>query len=160
MAVIEIAEERVIAAPAARVYRSIADYDEHQRFLPPAFSDFRIEEGGVGAGTVMRFNVRAGGMTRAAHHRVSEPEPGRVLTESEIGADMATTFTVTPEGDMSRVRIVTRWTAGGVRGFVERLLAPRMLRALYRDELARMERYVVENPEGAPRAAQLVASGH
>ena len=45
--------ERVVGAPAELVYRCIADFDRHHpRFLPPAFSQFRVEEGGVGAGTV------------------------------------------------------------------------------------------------------------
>ena len=149
MVTIEITAECAIAAPAARVYRSIADYEEHQHFLPPAFSDFQIEEGGVGAGTVMRFNLRLGGRTQTARQRVTEPEPGRVLTEAETGSDLTTTFTVTPEGDTSRVRIVTTYTRGGLRGRIERAIVPRMLGGLYRDELARMERYVVEHPEYA-----------
>ena len=37
--------------------------DHHPRFLPPAFSDFQVESGGVGAGTVTRFKIRpAGGL--------------------------------------------------------------------------------------------------
>ena len=45
MAELRTAAERLIAAPPDRVYRYIADYREHHpRFLPPAFSDFRVEE--------------------------------------------------------------------------------------------------------------------
>ena len=66
MAEIRVSAERSIAAPAARVYRLIADYREHHpRFLPPAFSDFQVERGGVGAGTVIRFRLAAGGRNRA-----------------------------------------------------------------------------------------------
>ena len=40
-------------APAEVVYGYLADMREHHpRFLPPAFEDFKVESGGVGAGTV------------------------------------------------------------------------------------------------------------
>ena len=74
--------------------------------------------------------------------RAEEPEPGRVLTESDTGSSLVTTWTVTPEGRDSRVRIETRWQgAGGVGGFFERLFAPRVLRRIYTDELERLDRY-------------------
>ena len=141
--------ERRIAAPPDRVYGYIADFREHHhRFLPPAFSDFRVEEGGVGAGTIASFRITAGGRSRSYRTRVAEPEPGRVLTESDLDSSLVTTFTVTPEGDQSRVRIETAWQgAGGIGGFFERLFAPRVLRRLYADELERLDRYAREQAQ-------------
>lgn len=140
-----IVAERVIEAPAERVYTYIADYRQHHpHFLPPAFSDFRVEEGGVGAGTVIRFSLMVGGRKLEYHQRVAEPEPGRVITESNIAASGVTSFTVSPEGDRCRVRIETVWQPRGVAGFFERLFAPRMLLPLYNDELARLDRYARE----------------
>jgi hypothetical protein len=52
-----------------------------------------------------------------------------------------TTFTVTPEGSGSRVRIETTAAATGIQGVVARLLAPRLLRPLFIDELARLDQY-------------------
>ena len=146
MAQLHVAAERPIAAPADRVYQYIADFREHHpRFLPPAFSDFQVEQGGVGAGTVIRFRITAGGRTREYRNQVAEPEPGRVLTESDLNSSLVTTFTVTPEGADSRVRIETTWQgAGGIGGFFERLFAPRVLRRLYADELERLDRYARE----------------
>lgn len=146
MAEIRVSVERPVAAPAERVYRLITDYREHHpRFLPPAFSDFQVERGGVGAGTVVRFRLAAGGRSRAYRQQVAEPQPGRVLVESDLDSGAATTFTVTPIGEGCRVRVETAWQgAGGVRGFFERLLAPRVLRPLYADELARLDRYARE----------------
>jgi uncharacterized protein YndB with AHSA1/START domain len=143
MTELHVTAERLVGAPAEHVYRCIADFrTHHPRFLPPAFSDFRVEEGGVGAGTVTSFRVTAGGRSRAYRMRVDEPEPGRVLTESDTQSSLVTRFTVTPEGPGSRVRIDTRWQgAGGVGGFFERLFAPRVLRRLYADELDRLDRY-------------------
>jgi len=143
MAEMRVTAERSIAAPADRVYRLIADYREHHpRFLPPAFSDVRVEQGGVGAGTVISFRLSVGGRSRRYRAVVAEPQPGRVLTEADSATGSVTTFTVMPEGDASRVRIETTWPgATGVQGFFERLLAPRLLGKLYADELERLDRY-------------------
>lgn len=129
-------------APSATVYACLADMREHQHFLPPAFSDFQVESGGVGAGTITRFKVTAGGRTREYRMEVSEPEPGRVLAETDLGSSLLTTFTVTPEGGASRVRIETTWQgAGGIGGFFERTFAPRAMKGIYEDELERLDRY-------------------
>ncbi len=143
MAQIRIAADRLIHAPAEKVYSYIADYREHHPcFLPTAFSDYHVEQGGVGAGTVVRFRLTVGRRSRLYRQQVAEPEPGRVLTESDLSSSAVTTFTVSPEGDHSRVQIVTTWKgAGGVGGFFERIFAPRALRRLYVDELERLDRY-------------------
>jgi hypothetical protein len=148
MSELHVEAERQIGARADHVYRCIADFREHHpKFLPAAFSDFRVEEGGVGAGTVVSFKMTAGGRTRAARMRVEEPEPGRVLTESDLASSLVTTWTVTPDEAASRVRVVTRWQgAGGVGGFFERLFAPRVLSRLYADELERLDRYARSLP--------------
>lgn len=54
MGTVEASAERTIDAPAEQVYGYLADTHHHPRFLPPAFSDFTVEEGGAGAGTVIR----------------------------------------------------------------------------------------------------------
>ncbi len=65
MAEVRVTAEGSISAPAERVYHYLANYREHHpRFLPPAFSDWQVEEGGVGAGTVVRFRLTVGGRTR------------------------------------------------------------------------------------------------
>ena len=84
---------------ASRHYRT-----HHPAFLPPAFSGFTVEEGGVGPGTVIHFTLKAGGRTQTFRQRVSEPDPGRVLTETTIGTQNNTTFTVTPRGLRKNVR--------------------------------------------------------
>ena len=141
--------ERRVAAPAERVYRILANYEHHRRILPDAFSDFKIEQGGVGAGTVVSFKVTAGGVTQFHRDTVAEPEPGRVLIETNDKGKV-TTFTVTPLGgpaaDQTLVKIETRWPARGLQGLVERLVAPRMLRRLFSEELERLERYAQTQP--------------
>jgi uncharacterized protein YndB with AHSA1/START domain len=148
MSELSVRAERLIGAPAEHVYGCIADFRAHHpRFLPPAFSEFRVERGGVGAGTVHTFRLTAGGRARTYRMRVDEPEPGRVLTESDLASSLVTTWTVTPEGPGCRVRVETRWQgAGGVGGFFERLFAPRVLRRIYVDELDRLDRYARTAP--------------
>jgi Polyketide cyclase / dehydrase and lipid transport len=138
-----VSAEAMVDAPADRVYFYLADMrDHHSRFLPPAFSDFHVESGGAGAGTVTRFKITAGGRTREYRMKVAEPEPGRVLTESDMDSSAVTTFTVSPQGGASLVRISTAWDgAGGIGGLFERLFAPRVLRAIYADELKRLDAY-------------------
>lgn len=147
MGTIHVSAQRTISAPPDVVYGYIADMREHHpAFLPPAFSDFAVESGGVGAGTVTRFKLNAGGRTREYRMQVTEPEPGRVLTESDTGSSLVTTFTVDPEGDRSRVQISSSWEgAGGIGGFFERTFAPKVLRRLYEDELERLDRYAVDH---------------
>jgi len=140
--------ERRIDAPARRVYHYIRDFrDHHPRFLPPQFSNFQVESGGVGAGTIHSFTMTLGGRATEHRVRVGEPEPGRVLIESDPSRRMLTTFTVDPEMDGgSMVRIETRWFTDGLKGFVERLVAPRMLRRVYRAELTLLNRYARDTP--------------
>lgn len=143
MATIHVAAERTIDAPPDQVYAYVADMREHHpRFLPPAFSEFQVESGGVGAGTVTRFKIDAGGRSRSYRMQVAEPEPGRVLTESDTESSLVTTWTIEAAGSGSRVQISTTWEgAGGIGGFFERTFAPRVLRRLYADELARLNEY-------------------
>jgi uncharacterized protein YndB with AHSA1/START domain len=145
MAKVEASAERTIDAPAGQVYGYLADMHQHPRFLPPAFSDFKVEEGGVGAGTVTSFAVTAGGRTRNYRMRITEPEPGRTLVESDANSSLVNAFTVEPQGDKSLVRISTSWDgAAGIGGFFERTFAPRALRRMFLDELERLNSYALD----------------
>lgn len=93
--------------------------------------------------------MTAGGRTREYRMRVDEPEPGRVLTETDTGSSLVTTTTVSPQDGASLVRISTSWDgAGGVGGFFEKMFAPRAMRALYTDELERLNAYAREQHPG------------
>jgi hypothetical protein len=150
MATIRVRAERTVEAPAGAVYGYIADMREHHpHFLPPAFSDFQVESGGVGEGTITRFTVTAGGRTREYRMKVAEPEPGRILTESDTGSSLVTKTTVTPQGSISLVQISTTWDGtGGIGGFFERLFAPRVMRGIYMNELERLDTYARARRDG------------
>ena len=131
-------------APPERVYGIIADYRAgHPRILPePYFSNLRVDEGGVGAGTRFRFDVRAFGRTQTLESYVTEPVPGRELVERYPETGVVTTFRVEPQADCgSRVTIASAMPRRpGIGGALEKLVMPPFLRRLFRDELSRLAR--------------------
>src|SRR3954464_10167672 len=102
-----------IRAAAVNVYRMIADYrDGHQRIIPPQyFRNLEVDAGGYGAGTQIRYDLRAFGTTYHARARITEPEPGRVLVETDLAKGAVTTFTVDSLGG-GRPSPVVLWGGG------------------------------------------------
>jgi hypothetical protein len=145
MGQISVKASAILDARAEDVYATIADYRHgHPNILPTAFSDLQVEQGGYGAGTVIRFKMKVLGIEQAFYHRVSEPEPGRVLVEQDIDSDqnVITTFTVTPveNGQKSHVEISTTMNAStGLAGIVERIVVLLINSRLYRKELQLLE---------------------
>ena len=140
------ASARIAAAPAL-VYEVLADYRHgHRQILPKRFSDLTVERGGVGAGTIIRFRLRLGGRRRTFRVAITEPDPGRVLAETNLEGRVAvTTFTVTAEGagEMSYVTIATVLPVrSGMLGAIERFLTSIVLQPLYREELRRLAAFV------------------
>jgi Polyketide cyclase / dehydrase and lipid transport len=138
----KVTASSVIEAPAELVYRTLADYRKgHPSILPkPYFLSLEVEKGGVGEGTIINFQTRVLGETQSFRSEISEPQPGSVLVETNIG-EMAgkTTFTVEPldGGSRSRVTIATdgKTKHSGGLGVVERLIAKIMMRRIYKAEL-------------------------
>ena len=81
--------------------------------------------------------MRVLGSEQTFRAKVTEPEPGRVIAETDLATGLVTTFTVVPEGDRaSHVTITTRVPdRPGLRGVVERWLSKSLLPRIYRDEL-------------------------
>jgi hypothetical protein len=128
-------------APPDRVYAIIADYHNgHPHILPKQFRNLTVEKGGVGAGTIIRFEVRALGQTQRFRGFVTEPEPGRVLVEEYVEpAASKTTFLVekSPSGTGTRVTFTTEMTSRkGLAGALERFVSTRFMKKLYAEELA------------------------
>ena len=147
MRVNSVVVEGPVGAPPGVVYGYIADMvNHHPHILPPAFSNFQVLSGGVGAGTVTTFRFTAGGRTRDFRMTASEPEPGRRLVETDASSGSVTSFSVEPAaGGTSNVTIRTEWQgASGVGGFFERVFAPRVMRGIYTDELRRLDAYAHE----------------
>jgi len=137
----QVSASAVINAPARQVYTILADYHAgHPRILPRQyFSSLEVEQGGVGAGTVLRFQMRAGGTTRTFHAEVTEPEPGRVLVETnrvenDPASQSVTTFTVDPIKGEAQTE-VTISTTLSVANWLEGLFTKMFLRRVYAQEL-------------------------
>lgn len=144
MAEIVISAAATVQAAPEVVYGIFADYHEaHPSVLPrPHFGALVVERGGTGAGTVFTVEMRQPGGMRTLRMEVSEPRPGRVLVETDTASDLVTTFTVEPVdgGRRARVMITTRWTRGGIRGALERLLMPPLARPIFLQEIRNVER--------------------
>jgi hypothetical protein len=147
-----ISASAVIPARRERVYSLIANYnDGHQRILPKQFTGLVVEQGGVGAGTVIRFQMSLLGRKQTFRAAITEPDPGRVLVETYLDTNRAvTTFTVNPGGAPadSHVTISTELPVrGGFLGKVERTMATLLLRPIYVRELENLAR-VATGPFG------------
>lgn len=149
---IHVAASATIAAPPEVVYAILADYREgHPRILPPQyFRNLTVEQGGRGAGTHIRFDMRVLGRTRTAYGVVTEPEPGRVLVETYPDTGIVTTFIVEPrgEGRHAAVTIASDWEKPGLAGWFEQKTAPPLLRRIFEEELRYLARYAAEGRHG------------
>lgn len=135
-----------IDAPADVAYNIIADYKDdekgHKWILPPQyFSNLVVKKGGIGAGTEFDFTVTMAGQTQVVGSVVSEPEPGRVLVETNSN-DVVTKFIVEPTGNGKGCKVTFDTlgnTAAGLQGWIEAKLAPMLLRRVYAEELGRLK---------------------
>ena len=73
---------------------------------------------------------------------MTEPEPGRVPVETDLGRDVVTTFIVEPVhgGGRARATISTEMGVGGrPLGWLRRRLVSRFLRTVYTRQIAHLE---------------------
>jgi hypothetical protein len=134
--------EHVVRAPAERVRAALGDYEGvRRRILPEQFSDYRVEAGGQGAGTRVRWRFAATSR-RVRDQLVDVSQPAEdTLVERDANSSMVTTWTVHPaDAGLSTVRVRTTWNgARGVGGFFERTFAPRGLQRVYGAMLDRLD---------------------
>lgn len=147
MPLVRVTANSRIDAPAATAYGIIADYHVgHPSILPPTFRNLVVESGGVGAGTRIRFEMTMAWKTRTLRAVITEPDPGRVLVETDLDSGAVTTFTVTPiDGSACQVDINTVWTVSWLKSVIERPLARRLIEPLYRDELRNLQRVATQH---------------
>lgn len=148
-----ISASAVIPARRERVYSLIVNYrDGHPRILPKQFSNLVVEQGGVGAGTVICFQMNVMGRKQTFRAAITEPEPGRVLVETYLDPNNAvTTFTMDPGTAPAdcKVTISTELPVrSGILGSVERTLTTLLLRPIYVKQLENLAR-VATGPFGA-----------
>ena len=142
MSQVVVHAEKIMSAPAEQVSRALADYEAvRPRILPEQFSEYRVENGGHGAGTVVHWRFAATSKrVRDQLLDVTEPALG-TLVETDRNSSMVTTWTVLAEGTGgSTVKVRTTWDgAGGIGGFFERTFAPKGLGRVYVEMLHRLD---------------------
>ena len=147
-----VSASAIIPARRERVYSLLANYrDGHPRILPKQFSGLVVEEGGIGSGTVICFQMSVLGKRQQFRAAITEPEPGRVLVETYVDPEgTITTFTVdagTAPAD-SNVTISTELPVrSGFQGSMEKIFATLLLGPIYRKELENLAR-VATGPFG------------
>jgi hypothetical protein len=148
-----VSASATIPARRERVYSLIANYrDGHPRILPRQLKNLVVEQGGIGAGTVIRFQMSIFGKTQTFRAAITEPDPGHILVETYLDSSNGaiTTFTVAPGSAPadSHVTISTELKVrGGLPGSIEKLLTTALLRPIYKKELENLAR-VATGPFG------------
>lgn len=145
---------KIINAPAKDIYRIIADYHTMHYFILPKqyFLSLDVEEGGFGHGTIINFEMRIMGKTQSFRSLVTEPQPGRLLVETDIRSETPTSFHVNSIGNEEQTRVSISTELKGRNG-VEALAAKVMLQKVYRDELDLLAKVAEENVKLARASA-------
>ena len=135
-----LSASKLISSPAHTVYDLIADYRSgHPRILPRTyFVSLEVEQGGYGAGTMINFQMKLMGRIQSFHSTITEPEPGRILVETDMNTGAVTTFTVDPRvnGQEAFVTITTTTDVpNGIIGKIQGWLTTQLLRPIYLKEL-------------------------
>lgn len=134
--------EHPAAVPAHQLRAALADYTGARRAaMPAAYSEYRVESGGTGAGTRVGWRFQAT-RTRVRDQlvEVSEDAEG-ALVERDTRSSMVTRWEVVPSSlSACTVRSTTTWDgASGVGGFFERTFAPRGLRRVTAELVRNLE---------------------
>ncbi|GAB4582472.1 SRPBCC family protein [Nocardia sp. IFM 10818] len=131
----------VVTADPKRTLDAIADYESvRPRILSPHYRDYKVVEGGVGAGTVAEWTLQAT-EKRVRNVRAAVSVSDSMVTERDSNSSMVTTWTVTPSGTGALVTIRTSWKgAGGIGGIFEGIFAPLGLKKIQAEVLENLKK--------------------
>ncbi|VEG38294.1 polyketide cyclase/dehydrase and lipid transport [Mycolicibacterium flavescens] len=130
------------AAPEA-VLSAVADYaNVRPKILSPQYSDYKVVEGGQGAGTVASWKLQAT-KSRVRDVNAEVDVAGHTVIEKDANSSMITNWTVAPAGNGSSVTVKTSWQgAGGIGGFFEKTFAPLGLRKIQSEVLENLKKHL------------------
>jgi hypothetical protein len=133
----------LINADPAAVLTAVADYQNvRPKILSEHYRDYRVLEGGQGAGTVATWKLQAT-KSRVRDVKAAVDIAGHTVIEKDANSTLVTNYTVAPAGPGSSVTVKTSWTgAGGVKGFFEKTFAPLGLKKIQAEVLANLKREV------------------
>jgi hypothetical protein len=137
----------VIDARPEQIYAILSDYRVgHAAILPkPYFKEMIVEQGGQGEGTIIRLKMNVFGQEYTYHQIVTEPEPGRLLVETDMNTGQFSSFTLEPlnGGAQTRVTIHSEFPGKpGIAGWMEKLMQPPITRHIFKKELRNLAEYV------------------
>ncbi len=142
MSRIYVQSEYVIPATPEVVYASLIDFQNTRpSILTSNFVDYTVEQGGMGEGTIIRYDLKAAGRKRPYRMHIAETLEGEVLTERDSNSSLITMWTLTPvdDGQQTHVSLTSEWEGGsGIGGFFERTFAPLGLQRIYNKMLTRL----------------------
>jgi hypothetical protein len=146
MGQVTVIAQRTVGAPPERVRAALADYvGVRPKILTEHYSEYRVESGGQGAGTLAHWKLTATEKrVRDQLIEVSDAGENGGLVERDQNSSMITTWLVRPaEDDASTVIAHTVWQgAGGVGGFFEKIFAPLGLRRIHEGLLDNLDKVV------------------
>ena len=120
---------------------AVADYERvRPKILSPQYSEYKVLQGGQGAGTVASWRLQAT-KSRVRNVQVSVDVAGRTVIEKDANSSMIINWTAVPAGPGCSVTMKTTWTGGsGVKGFFEKVFAPLGLRKIQGEVLANLKK--------------------
>ncbi len=147
MTMLHAENSEVIYARPEAIYAVLSDYEQgHPAILPKQyFTELVVEQGGQGAGTILRGALKVWGTEYRFHQIISEPEPGHILMETDLDNGQSTKFIVESldGGQRTRVTIASDFPVSpGLMGLTERLVKPAVTRRIYAAELSQLAAYV------------------
>ncbi|EFC80610.1 polyketide cyclase [Frankia sp. CcI49] len=133
MARISVEVERIVGGSPERVLALLSDYaGTRPQLWPEMITDYRVVEGGEGAGTRITYRLHATRKrVREVDALVSTPSAGKLL-EADQRSSLRTEWSVRAAGaGGSTVSAHTTWDgASGIGGFFEKTFAPIGIRKL------------------------------
>ncbi|MGV9666804.1 SRPBCC family protein [Nocardia niigatensis] len=131
----------VVAADPKRTLDAIADYETvRPKILSSHYRDYKVVEGGQGAGTVAEWTLQAT-EKRSRNVRAAISVSDSMVTERDSNSSMVTAWTVTPSGAGSLVTVRTTWKgAGGIGGIFEGIFAPLGLKKIQAEVLENLKK--------------------
>ncbi|WP_460721890.1 SRPBCC family protein [Nocardia heshunensis] len=131
----------VVAADPKRTLDAIADYETvRPKILSSHYRDYKVVEGGQGAGTVAEWTLQAT-ESRQRNVRAAVSVSDSMVTERDSNSSMVTAWTVTPSGAGSLVTVRTTWKgAGGIGGIFEGIFAPIGLKKIQAEVLENLKK--------------------
>jgi hypothetical protein len=143
MGQVSAASTVLIDAAPETVLTAVADYQTvRPKILSAHYSDYRVLEGGQGAGTVATWKLQAT-RSRVRNVRANVDVAGHTVIEKDANSTMITNWTVAPAEPGSSVTVKTSWQgAGGIGGFFERTFAPLGLRKIQSEMLENLKKEV------------------